>query len=178
MKSFRILLISVLLLPLASFARAPARSRRGLPVELIQLAARAKSSRTWPRLRRYAASRKSAKDRALAYFVLGYREYEASQYEDAEKELAKASSAESPVADLAVYYRASAAYRDGHPELVAGILGDFSRRYPSSTEHYAAIELLAWGFLQTGEPQKALHVLLSKPEVRERPAMALVLAQA
>lgn len=178
MKSLRILLISVFILPLASFARTPARSRTGLPRELVELAARAKSSRTWPQLRRYAATRRSARDRALAYFTLGYREYEADQYEAAEKDLAKASSAESPVADLAVYYRASAAYRDGHPELVEGILGNFSRQYPASTEHYAAIELRAWAFLQNGETQKALHLLLGKPEVLQRPAMALVLAQA
>ena len=178
MKFLCTLLISVFVFPLASSARTPAGNRHNLPPLLVRLASKADSSHPWPELRRYATSRKSAKDRALAYFVLGYREYEANQYQAAEQDLAKASSADSPLADLADYYRASAAYKDGHPEKVAGILGNFNKRYPSSTEHYAAIELLAWGYLQNGQAQNAIKVLQSEPQVRERPAMAMVLARA
>ncbi|HUX09775.1 MAG TPA: transglycosylase SLT domain-containing protein [Terriglobia bacterium] len=178
MKFLCILLTSVFLLPLALSARTPAVSQRKLPAELVRLASRAKSSRTWPELRRFAASRKTAEERALAYFVLGYREYESGDYAVAEKDLAGGSSADSPLADLSEYYSASAAYKGGHPERVAGILGTFNKRFPSSAKHYAAIELLAWGYLQTGETQKALQVLRSEPEVRERPALALLLARA
>ncbi|HET7101937.1 MAG TPA: transglycosylase SLT domain-containing protein, partial [Terriglobia bacterium] len=89
-----------------------------------------------------------------------------------------AASPVSPLADLADYYRASAAYKGGHPEAVEGILGDFNKRHPSSTKHYDAVELLAWGYLQTGEPQKALQLLRGEPQVRQRPALALVLARA
>ena len=121
---------------------------------------------------------RNAKDRALAYFVLGYREYQSEQYDDAEADLAKALSPASPLSDLADYYRASAAYKGGHPERVADMLVDFDKRYPGSTKRYDAIELLAWGYLQTGQPQKALQLLLGEPQVRERPALALVLAQA
>jgi len=123
-------------------------SRQMLPAELIRLSSKAESARTWPELRRYAASLKSGKARSLAYFVLGYREYQADQYDIAQVGLAKASSDDSPLSDLAIYYRASAAYKGGHPEQVADILSKFNKRYPSSTEYYAAIELLAQAYLQ------------------------------
>ena len=178
MKSLCTLLISVSLLPLASSARTPTVRQRKVPAVLARLALKAKSSRTWPELRRYAASRKAAKERALAYFVLGYREQQSGDYALAEKDLARASSVDSPLADLAEYYRASAAYKGGHPERVAGVLGNFNQRFPTSMQHYAAIDLLSWGYLQTGQPQKALHILRSEPEVRERPALALLLARA
>jgi soluble lytic murein transglycosylase len=171
-------LISVFLLPMAPAPHAQAVEQQKLPTVLIRLASKASSSGTWPELRRYATSLKPAKERALAYLVLGYREYEADQYDVAAEDLAKASSAASPLADLADYYRASAVYKGGHPEAVPGILIAFNKRYPSSTEHYAAIELLAWAYLQNGEPQKALQLLHSEPQVRERPALALVLARA
>ena len=171
-------LIGVFLLLPAAVVPAPYAVQPKLPTLLVRLSAKADSSRTWPELRRYAASLRSKRDQALAYFVLGYREYEANQYDDAANDLAMAASPLSPLADLADYYRASAAYKGGHPEAVEGILGGFSKRYPSSTEHYNAIELLAWGYLQTGKAQKAVQLLRSEPEVREQPALALVLAQA
>ncbi|HLI64330.1 MAG TPA: transglycosylase SLT domain-containing protein, partial [Terriglobales bacterium] len=142
------------------------------------MSARAKSSRAWPELRRYAHSRRPGEERALAYFVLGYREYESGEYDAAEADLAKAASAESPLMDLAVYYQASAAYKGGHPERVAGILNNFKERFPSSIERYAALELMAWGYLQTGQAQSALQLLQSEPEARQRPSLALVLARA
>lgn len=172
------LLICALFFPLVSFAGTPVISQRRLPAMLVRLAAKAKSSRTWPELRHYASTRRVPKDRALAYFVLGYREYQAGHYATAEKDLAKASSTGTPLADLAQYYCASAAYKGGYPRRVAGILSNFTKHFPLSMEHYAAIDLLAWGYLQTGQPQKALNVLLGTPEVRERPSLALLLAQA
>jgi soluble lytic murein transglycosylase len=172
------LLVSVFFFPMASAVQMPAASSQSFPSTLVRLAARADSSSIWPELRRYAESLKPAKDRALAYFVLGYREYESGQYDVAADDLGKASSPASPLADLADYYRASAAYKGGHPEAVPGILEGFKRHYPSSTEHYDAIELMAWAYLQTGDPQKALQLLQSEPQVRERPALALVLGRA
>lgn len=178
MRVFRTLLISALFFPLATAARTRTASHGQFPSVLVRLAAKAKSSRTWPELRRYAASRRVPKDKALAYFVLGFREYQAGSYSAAETDLARAASVNTPVADLADYYCASAAYKGGHPERVAGILDDFTTRFPSSMKHYDAIELLAWGYLQTGGTQKALHLLLAVPQVREVPSLALLLAQA
>ncbi|HKT10919.1 MAG TPA: transglycosylase SLT domain-containing protein [Terriglobia bacterium] len=178
MKFLFTFLIGVILFPSAWVAPAPCAVPQGLPAVLVHLASKADSSRTWPELRRYAASSRSARDRSLAYFLLGYKEYKADQYDQAAKDLAKAASPLSPLADLADYYRASALYKGGHPEAVEGILGDFSRRYPSSTKHYEAVELLAWGYLQTGEAPKALQLLQSVAQVRERPALAAVLARA
>ena len=178
MKFLLTFLIGVFLFLSAPVAPARCAVQPKLPAVLVRLSAKADSSSAWPELRRYAASLRSAKGRALAYFVLGYQEYNANQYDDAANDLAKAASQVSPLADLAVYYRASAVYKGGHPEAVEGILGAFNKRYPSSTKHYDAVELLAWGYLQTGEPQKTLQLLLSIPQVRERPALALLLARA
>jgi soluble lytic murein transglycosylase len=175
---FFTLAISVLLVGSASAAPALAAVQAELPASLIRLAAGAKSSRSWPELRRYAQSRRSAQDRALAYFVLGYREYQSEDYEAAEKDLGVASPIDFPFADLARYYHAGAAYRAGHPERVAKLLGSFSVRFPSSPVRYKALELLAWGYLQTGQAESALKALQSEPEVRQRPALALLLAQA
>lgn len=178
MKFLLTFLIGVFLLLSAWVAPSSCAVQPKLPTALVRLSSKADSSSAWPELRRYAASLKSARDRALAHFVLGYREYDANQYDDAAGDLAKAAVPGSPLADLADYYRASAVYKGGHPEAVEGILRAFNKRYPSSTKHYDAIELLAWGYLQTGEPQKALRILRSEPQVRERPALALVLARA
>ncbi len=178
MKFLLTFLIGIFFLLLVGGAPSRCAVQSQVPPVLVRLSSRADSSSAWPELRRYAASLKSARDRALAYFVLGYREYDADQYDDAADDLAKAASPASPLADLADYYRASAVYKGGHPEAVEGILGAFNKRYPSSTKHYDASELLAWGYLQTGEPQKAVQLLRSEPQVRERPALALVLARA
>jgi peptidoglycan lytic transglycosylase len=172
------LLIGVFLFPLAWATRLSAASLQKLPPALVRLAAKADSPTTWLGLRKYAGSLRNAKDRALAYFVLGYQEYDAGHYDAASEDLAKASAAGSPLSAFADYYRASAVSKDGHPEEVPGILNNFNKRYPSSTLHYDAIELLAWAYLQTGEPQKALRLLQREPLVRERPALALVLARA
>ena len=169
---------SVFYLSQAFAARAPAVSSEEAPSALVRLAARADSSSTWPELRRYAESVKATNTRALAYFVLGYHEYKSGRFDVAAADLANASSAASPLADLADYYCASAAYNGGHPEAVPGILEGFNKRYPSSIEHYDAIELLAWAYLQTGAPQRALQLLQREPQVRVRPALALVLGRA
>ncbi|HEX5410804.1 MAG TPA: transglycosylase SLT domain-containing protein [Terriglobia bacterium] len=178
MKILFVLLISLIGFPLTSAAQVPAGRWEKPPSELVRLASRADSSSVWPELRRLAESLKETEDRALAYFVLGYYEYESDQYDVAAQDLAKASSPASPLAGLADYYRASAAYNGGHPEAVPPILEGFNSRYPSSIEHYDVIELLAWAYLQTGDPQRALQLLQAEPQVRQRPALALVLGRA
>jgi len=175
---FFALTIGVLLVGSAAAAPARAAVQQELPASLIHLAARAKSSRTWPELRHYAQSRRSAQDRALAYFVLGYREYQSGEYASAGKDLGAALPANFSLADLVQYYRAAAAYKSGHPEGVAKLLGGFSARFPTSPVRYKALELLAWGYLQNGQPEQALGALRAEPEVRQRPALALLLAQA
>ena len=178
LKILLVLLSSVFCLSLAYASRARAVSPEKVPSALVRLAARADSSSAWPELRRLAESLKTARDRALAYFVLGYNEYKSGRFDVAAADLAKASSPASPLSALADYYHASAAYSGGHPEAVPSILDGFNKRYPSSIEHYDAIELLAWAYLQTGDPQRALQLLQREPQVRQRPALALVLGRA
>ncbi len=175
MRFFAGLAIGVLLIGSASTTAAV---QPEVPAALARLAARAKGSRTWPELRHYAQSQRLAQVRALAYFVLGYREYQSGDYPAAGKDLETASEPNFPLADLVQYYCAAAAYKAGHPENVAKLLGGFSVRFPTSPARYQALELLAWGYLQNGQPEQALRALQAEPEVRQRPALALLLAQA
>ncbi len=114
----------------------------------------------------------------MAYFVLGYREYQAGDYDAAESDLSGASSPDFPFTDLVLYYRASTAYKNGQPGGVASLLKDFSRHFPQSPVRYDALDLLVWAYLQTGQPEQALKELEAEPEVRQRPALALLLGQA
>lgn len=178
MKFFFTFAVSILLLGSASAAPGQAPRREEIPPSLARLTAQAKSSRTWPELRRYARSRRTARDRALAYFVLGYREYQSGKYTAAEKDLAAAVPVNLSLADLVQYYCAAAAYKSGYPETVAKLLSGFSARFPHSFVRYLALELLARGYLETGQPKSAFSALQREPEVLERPALALLMAQA
>lgn len=168
--------IAVLLLGIAPAVSTAAQPE--VPHALTRLAAQANRSRIWPALRHYAQSQPHAQEQAAAYFVLGYREYESGNYEAAEKDLGAALPSNFALADLDQYYYAAAAYKAGHPEKVVKTLGGFSALFPRSPVRYKALELLAWGYLQNGETQLALKALQAGPEVRQRPALALLLAQA
>ncbi len=80
-----------------------------VPVRLRELVARAAKRSAWPQLRRYAESQKAPEQRALAYFALGYREYEAGEYLEAAKDLRQSAAPQFFLADCATYYSAAAA---------------------------------------------------------------------
>ena len=165
------------LAPAQGFAaeRAPAAP---VPASLRELAARASKRAFWPELRAYAESRKGSEQSDLAYFALGYREYEAGYYLDASEDLRKAAAPEFTLADYASYYAASAAFKAGHPAQAAERVRGFASDYPVSPLRSQALQLLAQSLMASEKAQESVQVLTSDPSVRLHPESALLLAQA
>ena len=149
-----------------------------VPASLRDLAARAAKRPAWPELRAYAESRKAPEQRALAYFALGYREYEAGEYPQAALDLRKAANAQFTLADYASYYSASAAFKAGDSAQAAEGVGGFAADYPASPLRAQASQLLAQALMGSQKAQEAVQVLTADPSVRRHPESALLLAQA
>ncbi len=146
--------------------------------DLRVLASRASKRETWPSLRRYAESAKDSERRGLAYFVVGYQEYQAGNYQAATEDLRPAVESRFSLADFAEYYRAAAAREADQLSQAVEALEGFSDRHPESLLRFDALALLARVFLQMDKPQQAIQVLAAEPRVRQRPALTLILAQA
>jgi len=149
-----------------------------VPASLRELAARAAKKAAWPKLRAYAESRNALEQRDLAYFALGYREYEAGDYPQAVQDLRKAANAQFTLADYASYYSASAAFKVGDSAQAAEGARQFVSEYPASTLRSQALQLLAQALMGSREAQEAVQVLIADPSVRRQPESALLLAQA
>jgi soluble lytic murein transglycosylase len=149
-----------------------------VPATLRELAARAGNRATWSQLRRYAESQKEPERRALAYFVLGYREYEAGEYLAAAKDLRQSTARPFSLADYATYYSAAAALKSNDPGQAAEAVRDFSADFPASPLHLQGIELLAEALLDSQKPQEAVQMLTREPSVRQHANLSLLLAKA
>jgi soluble lytic murein transglycosylase len=150
----------------------------GVPQRLRLLAAGAGERTGWPELRRYAESCSSANERALAYFVLGYREYDAGDYGAAEHDLKQAAAPPFLLADYAAFYAASAAFKDNNPGSAADLLRDFTSSFPSSALRLQQVELLAQALLGAQKPQETIQALTQEPSVHQRADLSLLLAKA
>jgi soluble lytic murein transglycosylase len=149
-----------------------------VPVSLRQLAVRAKKRDTWPSLRRYAQAQKDPEWRGWACFLAGYYEYEGEYFTEGAEDLRSATASAFSLADYAVFYEASAASRAGQPLGAAEALKNFATRFPQSGLRWQALELGAGAWLDAQRPQDAIDALTAEPEVRTRPALALLLARA
>ena len=165
------------LAPVHGFA-ADRASTEPVPASLRELAARATKRAAWPELRAYAESRKAPEQSDLAYFALGYREYEAGYYLDASEDLRKAATAEFTLADYASYYSASAAFKAGNLVQAAEGVRGFASDYPASPLRAQALQLLAQALMGCEKAQEAVQVLTADPKVRQHPESALLLAHA
>jgi soluble lytic murein transglycosylase len=129
-------------------------------------------------LRRYAESQKAPEQRALAYFVLGYREYEAGEYLAAAKDLGQSAASQFSLADYATYYSAAAALKANNPIQTAEAVRDFSSNFPVSPLRSQGLELLAEALIDSKKPQEAVQILTGEPSVRQRATLSLLLAKA
>lgn len=145
---------------------------------LDELAARAAHKSGWPALRRYAESTKDRAYQGLAYFTLGYREYEAGEYGRAESDLGDAASARCSLTDLALYYEAEAAQAMQQPDRVVETLDGFSARFPHSILEERVVTLFAGALLQVKQPARAIETLAADRNTERRPALVLLLARA
>lgn len=149
-----------------------------VPVPLRELAARAGKRSTWPQLRRYAESQKAPEQRALAYFALGYREYEAGEYLAAAKDLGQSAALQFSLADYATYYSAAAALKANNPDQTAEAARDFLSNFPASSLRLQGLELLAEALIDSHKPQEAVQILIEEPSVRQHATLSLLLAKA
>jgi soluble lytic murein transglycosylase len=129
-------------------------------------------------LRRYAESQTAPEQRALAYFALGYREYEAGEYLAAEKDLHESAAHPFSLADYATYYCAAAALKSNDPVQAVEIMRDFSSRFSTSPLRLDGIELLAEALVDSQKPQEAVQILTGEPSVRRHANLSLLLAKA
>jgi soluble lytic murein transglycosylase len=149
-----------------------------VPAALRELAARAAKRSGWPRLRRYAESQKAPEQRALAYFALGYREYEAGEYLKAAKDLLNSAGRQFSLADYATYYSAAATLKANNPVQAAEAVRDFASNFPASSLRSQALELLARALMDSHKPQQAIQILTGEPSVRQSATLSLLLAKA
>jgi soluble lytic murein transglycosylase len=149
-----------------------------VPAALRELAARAAKRSAWPQLRRYADSQEAPEQRALAYFALGYREYEAGEYLEAAKDLLKSADRRFSLADYATYYSAAATLKAKNPVQTAEAVRGFSSNFPASSLRLQALELLAQALMDSQKPQEAVQILTGEPSVRQHATLSLLLAKA
>jgi len=129
-------------------------------------------------LRRHAESLKDPEQRGRAYFLLGYREYEAAQYPAAMKDLQTASATKFTLEDYADFYRAAAAVQGHDAAAALAPLDGFAARYPESPLRHQAMALLARAAIDAGQPDRAVQSLASDPRLHQEPAHLLLLAEA
>jgi soluble lytic murein transglycosylase len=165
------------LLCLGFVAGLGAATRQAAP-SLRHLAAQAGDKRAWAALERYARAASAGELRGQAYLVLGYREYEAGEYPIAADHLRQAAETRFSLADFGRYYWAAAARQAGQTAQTLEALDDFQGRYPGSALRHEAFRLRAQALLETGQPQRAVQELTAESQVRRRPALAVLLAQA
>jgi soluble lytic murein transglycosylase len=169
-----------LCLLLLTFWSVPAicLSRPVAPQRLRWLAARSDTRRGWPPLRRYATLTRNAEARGLAYFVLGYQEYNANLLIPARSDLHIAAKSGCGLAEFAEYYQALADQRlNRNPEGIQ-VLQDLLRRDSQSPFRLEATALLANFLIQMQQPKQALELLKSTPGAEQDPGSLLVRAEA
>lgn len=167
--------LAVLLLAVALPVQAESKAASA---SLRVLAAKARSRSGWVSLLHYAQRTKDAEQRGLAYFTLGYREFDADSYGFALKNFRLAEKTHFSFSDYACYYQAATAREAGHPDVVLSALADFPSRYPDSLLREDALELYARTLLDAGQPGRALDALEKGRRVRQEPSLALLLASA
>ncbi|MGE5325986.1 MAG: transglycosylase SLT domain-containing protein [Deltaproteobacteria bacterium] len=175
-KHIAVLFLALTVLPAASVAERAAAHR--IPAELRVLASHADNPATWPKLLRYAEAQKDSEAKGLAYFVLGYSEYDADKNDMAIPRLQQAAATKFSLADFADFYAAAAANENHQPDLVIKTLAGFDEKYPDSTHRRAALQLYAEALIAAGKPDEAVKELMGNRRVRQDPELAGLLAEA
>ena len=141
------------------------------------MATRADQKQGRSALARYAGAATSREAKGLAYFTLGYREFQAHS-PAAISDLAHAASTGFSLVDYAEYYRAAAASEEGEPEIAISALTGFTGRFPESVLGLESTRLLAWSLLGTGRPGDAIKILQAETQLSRRPPFQYLLGQA
>ena len=113
----------------------------------------------------------------MAYFVLGYREYDSGEYFEAAKDLAKLTDPGFFLADYATYYCADAALKSNNPAQASDEVRNFTSNFPSIPLRLQALAVLAQALMNLQKPKEAIQVL-TESRVRRRADLSLLLAKA
>ncbi|PYV18221.1 MAG: hypothetical protein DMG21_05715 [Acidobacteria bacterium] len=177
---FPIKIFQLAFLAVAVFAPAGRAAQTVLvaSAKLRALAAPAREPSGWEALRRYAATEAGPGEKALAYFVLGYREFEAQRFAEAGRDLERASRRAPPLAGFAEYFRAAVLRASGQPGEAADLVANFSTRFPQNALRLDAVALLAQCLTDSGQPERALEVLAKEPSAESRPSLLFAKARA
>lgn len=149
-----------------------------VPIQLRELAGRAANPSAWPQLRHYAESQITPEQRGLAYFALGYQEYEEGEYATAAKDLREAAGSNFSLADYASYYSATSARKANDPVQAVEVVRDFAANFPKSPLRSQALGLLAESLIDSQKPQEAVQVLIGELTVRQHANLSLLVAKA
>jgi len=136
------------------------------------------SAQMLSQLRRQAESEKRPEQRGRAYFLLGYREYEAAQYPAGMKDLQVAAATQFTLEDYADFYQAAAAVQGHQPALALAPLQGFPAHYPESPLRHQSIALLAQAATEASQPDLAIQALAADPRLHQEPAHLYLLEQA
>jgi soluble lytic murein transglycosylase len=151
---------------------------RAVPQRLQLVAIQAKTRQGWANLRRYAQLTRNNEDRGLAYFLLGYREYEANLDDLARSDLRLAVQSNCQLQDLAEYYEALADRKLNHNPDAIQVLEYLLQWHPDTAFRLQATTLLANLLIQGKQPAQAIRILSEWNEVRQNPGALLALGNA
>ncbi|HTV56733.1 MAG TPA: transglycosylase SLT domain-containing protein [Terriglobia bacterium] len=161
---------------LASFATPLAGQT--VSQRLHRLALRAKTKRNWAALRRYARLTRNNNDRGLAYFVLGYREYNANLGDLARSDFRLAIQSNCRLKDLAEYYEALADQDLNRDPDAVQVLQHLLQWHPDTAFRLRATTLLANLLIQGKQEAQAIRILSESPGVSQSPGALLALGKA
>ncbi len=180
---FRKAVVPVLVLAALGAAVAPAWSptqAQTVPERLATLSRAYLDTRSPDaelQLRDYAL--KSAGDAgALAYFVLGYAQWQDRRFAEAAQYLRLARGAPTPLSDYADYYLVSALQNAGDHATALAVLDGFDGRHPGSLLTARALYAQAVALDSTDSPSQAIATLSAHPDSAPHPAADLLLAKA
>jgi peptidoglycan lytic transglycosylase len=172
-------LFVALLLGATACAPSPAQNSGDAAADrLSQLVAGGQQKSGWPALRQFAESASTTDLRGQGYFALGYLEFQGNDFSAAADDLKLAAATQFPLADYAEYYAALSASGGKQPQTVVDILDGFPNRHPESVLRMDALALFAGALNSAGQAARAVEVLGAEPQVRKRPRLELLLAQA
>jgi soluble lytic murein transglycosylase len=114
----------------------------------------------------------------LAYFVLGYQEYEANRANLAQTDFHLAVRSNCRLEDVAEYYEALADQQLNRNADAMQALQDLLRWHPHTAFRLRATALLANLLIQAGQATRAIQLLSEAPGASQNPGTLLALAKA
>ena len=171
-------MVCLLALCAAVHAQEAQPSATAIELGTLAQALRAKDSKAgYEKLAAFARRHDRDAFGARAALALGYRDSVQGRTKEAGAWLAQAEK-DPVLREYAVYWGAQAALAAGHKGEALDRLDGFRRDFPESALTDFALQTLAVGAIDAGQPQRALFALEAYPKTSEKPALLLERARA